>query len=134
MSRVRRQLHEREWGFAQPSSRTHSAARALIYGRTGSSRAGLVGSFVFALHELARQPGINYFPGKDFIVTAPAAGVERGIDLRFPQRRVQIAFQTRRSFDDARDASIAGREQRLFVGDARRHRADFDVGKAGEVF
>ena len=87
-----------------------------------------MGALVFLLHKLARQTGIDDLPWKNFIVTAAAAGVKGGIDLRFAQRRIQIALQARRGLDDARDASIAGREQRLFVSDPRRHCAHLDVG------
>ena len=90
-------------------------------------------ALVFALHELAREPGINDLPRKNFVVTPAAAGVERGIDLGFAQRGIQIAFQTRGGFNDARDASIAGREQSLFVSDARRHGPDFDIGNARQI-
>src|SRR6266404_6199480 len=82
------QLHQRGRSFSQPGGRTDSAARALVYRRTGCGGASLVSALVFLLHELSRQTGIDDLPGKYFVVTAPAAGMERGIDLRFAQRSI----------------------------------------------
>ena len=65
---------------------------------------------MFALHELAREAGINNLPRKYFVITAPATCVKCRNDLRFAERGVKIALQTPRSFNHTRDTTITRRK------------------------
>src|SRR6266404_6583481 len=134
MSRICLQLHERSRSLAQPRGRTDTAALALVHRGTWSGGPSVVSAFVFLLHKLPRETRVDDLPGKNLVVTSATAGVKSRIDLCFAQRRMQIAFQTCCRFNYARDASIARREKRLFVRNARRHRPHFDVGNASQVF
>src|SRR5919205_104825 len=127
------QLNQSGGGGGEPGRGADAAARAGVHGGAGRGRARDLRAGVLLLKEGAAHAGVYDLPREHFVVGARARGVEGGVHARLAQRGVEVVAVARHGLDDARDAAVAGGEERLLVRDARGHHAHLHVRDAREV-